>query len=343
MNKVAVGIDIGGTNTVFGIITRDGKIVADGSIKTREFDEIEVFVAALYEKIQVTLGRVGNNHNVMGYGIGAPMGNINKGTMEYPAGLPWKGIIHLADHFRKHTPLPAPPSPRLRRAGSPSKGEGKLKETSVEKNKGFTLIEVMFSLIVFMVAVMGLVALQRVSLEGAERGRQHTAAVNVASFFLTQLQSEIATWGEHVSVTSFPSDRFPMLTGAIGGATTLPATWFELNSNNSLRVDEFLGHSSLDDGNASSRFCVNYMISCLESPLDESQNPIPCQTNIDEVTVWKVRVRVSWPKKLQFESGGGGTNPWTSCAPDDVNLRVDQTHTDDAVELVAVATRELAL
>ena len=106
MNKVAVGIDIGGTNTVFGIVTRDGKILADGSIKTREFDEVEVFVAALYEKIQVTLGRLGNGHNVMGYGIGAPMGNINKGTIEHPADLPWKGIIPLAGYFKRHTPLP---------------------------------------------------------------------------------------------------------------------------------------------------------------------------------------------------------------------------------------------
>jgi glucokinase len=34
------------------------------------------------------------------------MGNINKGTIEYPAGLPWKGIFPFADIFHRHTSLP---------------------------------------------------------------------------------------------------------------------------------------------------------------------------------------------------------------------------------------------
>ena len=104
--KIAVGIDIGGTNTVFGIVDRDGNILADGKINTAEFEEIEVFVAALYEKIRLTITKLGNGHDVMGFGVGAPMGNINKGTIEYPAGLPWRGIIPLAETFHKHTNLP---------------------------------------------------------------------------------------------------------------------------------------------------------------------------------------------------------------------------------------------
>lgn len=43
---------------------------------------------------------------ILGFGIGAPMGNINKGTIEYAANLPWKGIVPLADLFARHTPLP---------------------------------------------------------------------------------------------------------------------------------------------------------------------------------------------------------------------------------------------
>ena len=104
--KVAIGIDIGGTNTVFGVVSRDGSILAEGSIKTREFDEVEVFVAALFEKIQVTIKRLSNSHEVIGYGIGAPMGNINKGTIEHSADLPWKGVIPLAKYFNRHTDVP---------------------------------------------------------------------------------------------------------------------------------------------------------------------------------------------------------------------------------------------
>lgn len=104
--QIAVGIDIGGTNTVFGLVDREGNILASGNIKTREFEEIEVFVAALYEKIQVTIKKLGNGNEILGYGIGAPMGNINKGTIEHPAGLPWKGIIPVADIFKEHTSRP---------------------------------------------------------------------------------------------------------------------------------------------------------------------------------------------------------------------------------------------
>jgi glucokinase len=103
---VVVGIDIGGTNTVFGIVARTGNILAEDHITTTHYDEPEVFVAALYEKILITLAKVGKDIEVLGFGIGAPMGNINKGTIEYPADLPWKGIIPLSDIFARHTPLP---------------------------------------------------------------------------------------------------------------------------------------------------------------------------------------------------------------------------------------------
>ncbi len=104
--KVVVGIDIGGTNTVFGIVDRSGKILAEDQVTTTHYDEPEVFVAALYEKMMITASRIGREVEILGFGIGAPMGNINKGTIEYPADLPWKGIIPLANIFAKHTSLP---------------------------------------------------------------------------------------------------------------------------------------------------------------------------------------------------------------------------------------------
>ena len=103
---VVVGIDIGGTNTAFGIVDRAGNILAEDHLTTTHYDEPEVFVAALYEKILITLSKIDREIELTGFGIGAPMGNINKGTIEYPADLPWKGIIPLADIFAKHTQLP---------------------------------------------------------------------------------------------------------------------------------------------------------------------------------------------------------------------------------------------
>jgi len=104
--KIAIGIDIGGTNTVFGFVDREGNIIGEGRLLTTEYIEIEVFVAALYEKINVTLQKIGEDIEIVGYGIGAPMGNINKGTIEEAADLPWKGIVPLADILKRHTNLP---------------------------------------------------------------------------------------------------------------------------------------------------------------------------------------------------------------------------------------------
>jgi glucokinase len=104
--KVVVGIDIGGTNTVFGFVDREGNILAEDRLKTSLYDEAAVYVAALYEKIMVTRQKIQSDIEIIGFGIGAPMGNINKGTIEYSANLPWKGIIPLADLFKQYTNLP---------------------------------------------------------------------------------------------------------------------------------------------------------------------------------------------------------------------------------------------
>jgi glucokinase len=104
--QLAVGIDIGGTNTIFGFVDRDGNILAEDRLITTHYDEPGIFVATLYEKIKIAGQKIGASAEVMGFGIGAPMGNINKGTIEYAAGLPWKGIVPLADLFHKLTDLP---------------------------------------------------------------------------------------------------------------------------------------------------------------------------------------------------------------------------------------------
>jgi glucokinase len=103
---VVVGIDIGGTNTVFGFVDREGHILAEDKIKTTHYDQPEAFLKALYEQIMYAMPKIGYEVDIIGYGFGAPMGNINKGTIEYPADLPWKGIIPLAEIFKRHTNLP---------------------------------------------------------------------------------------------------------------------------------------------------------------------------------------------------------------------------------------------
>ncbi|MBA4321477.1 MAG: glucokinase [Odoribacter sp.] len=103
---VVVGIDIGGTNTVFGYVDRDGHILAEDKIRTTHYDKPDAFVAALFESIENARTQIGFDVGILGFGIGAPMGNINKGTIEYPADLPWKGIVPLAELCKKHTAMP---------------------------------------------------------------------------------------------------------------------------------------------------------------------------------------------------------------------------------------------
>ncbi|MCP4709594.1 MAG: type II secretion system protein [Planctomycetes bacterium] len=194
------------------------------------------------------------------------------------------------------------------------------------KKTGFTLLEVMFSLVVFMVAISGLAMLQRVSVQGSQMGKRHTAAVNVASFFLTQLQNEISNWLLQDNQAGFPANRYPLLTQAY----TNTGQWQILSQGNAeFRVGEFLGHSSLAGGNGSSRFCVGYRIRPLEA--------IPSAVaNNNRVVVWEARVRVSWTMDRLFD---GST--WMNCTPASVTSRITAGN-DRVVELVGVATREIA-
>ncbi|HOU95980.1 MAG TPA: ROK family protein [Bacteroidales bacterium] len=104
--KVAAGIDIGGTNTIFGLVDRDGKVLAEGCLKTTDYPLAEKFVETVYNNIMSLTGKTGYDAELTGFGMGAPMGNIYRGTIEYPAGLPWKGITPLVALFKKYTTLP---------------------------------------------------------------------------------------------------------------------------------------------------------------------------------------------------------------------------------------------
>ena len=101
MNKVVAAIDIGGTNTVIGIVDREGKILKRDSIKTTDYPEPRNLVQAVGEKIRQLLFSELRTPNslLVGAGIGAPNGNYFKGTIEFAPNLKWKGIVPLADYF----------------------------------------------------------------------------------------------------------------------------------------------------------------------------------------------------------------------------------------------------
>lgn len=96
MADYAIGIDIGGTNTKFGIVDRNGNILEQGRTLTNAHDSVQEFIEDLYEKIQPLIDRVGGSEKFAGIGIGAPNGNYYTGNIEYAANLKWQGIIPFA-------------------------------------------------------------------------------------------------------------------------------------------------------------------------------------------------------------------------------------------------------
>ncbi|MDR2231945.1 MAG: ROK family protein [Tannerella sp.] len=91
-----IGIDIGGTNTIFGIVDARGVILNNDSIRTWDYPEIEAYIAALTERLRNMIQQAGGPELIKGIGVGAPMGNYINGNIEYAVNLPWKGIIPLA-------------------------------------------------------------------------------------------------------------------------------------------------------------------------------------------------------------------------------------------------------
>jgi len=106
-NEFAIGIDIGGTNTKYGIVNHRGEILEKGELKTDEYTEVESYVDALYDALTPLIKQHTEGGIVKGIGIGAPNGNYYTGTIEYAPNLLWKGIIPLTKLVTSKFGLPS--------------------------------------------------------------------------------------------------------------------------------------------------------------------------------------------------------------------------------------------
>lgn len=102
----AIGIDIGGTNTVFGVVDQRGQIIEHSSIKTAAHKEINDYVDALVDSLQEIIKKVGGNSQIKGIGVGAPNGNYFTGCIEFAPNLPWKGVIPLSQMLSDRLQIP---------------------------------------------------------------------------------------------------------------------------------------------------------------------------------------------------------------------------------------------
>lgn len=108
LKPYVIGLDLGGTNSVFGIVDSRGEIKATTAIKTQIYENVDDYVAASVEALQIIIDQVGGIDKIKAMGIGAPNGNYYNGTIEFAPNLKWghDGVVPLADLFSKALGIP---------------------------------------------------------------------------------------------------------------------------------------------------------------------------------------------------------------------------------------------
>ncbi|RPH32380.1 MAG: ROK family protein [Bacteroidales bacterium] len=108
MNEIVAGIDIGGTNTVIGLVSKNGDCLIEETISTRNHNSFVAFIEALSHKINNIHHHIGEeNYSLKGIGIGAPNGAFGIGSIVDAPNLEWKGTLPICAEITKRTSLPS--------------------------------------------------------------------------------------------------------------------------------------------------------------------------------------------------------------------------------------------
>ena len=92
-----IGMDMGGTNTVFGIVDARGTVISKSAIKTSTHTDVNLYINDIYTELSKLIEAAGGIDKIKGIGVGAPNGNYYTGNIEFAPNLPWKGIIPFAN------------------------------------------------------------------------------------------------------------------------------------------------------------------------------------------------------------------------------------------------------
>ena len=103
-----IGLDLGGTNSVFGIVDEYGDIKSTTTVKTAEHDSVESYFEECIEALRGIIDEVGGNSTIRAMGIGAPNGNYYHGTIEHAPNIAWahNSDVPLADMFSRALGIP---------------------------------------------------------------------------------------------------------------------------------------------------------------------------------------------------------------------------------------------
>ena len=106
MKDLTVGIDIGGTNTKYGIVDREGNVLHQGNIATMEYEEFQDYFDAMADALRKGIAELPHSTRVVGIGVGAANGNYYSGNIERATNLKWKGVLPLARMFNEEFGIP---------------------------------------------------------------------------------------------------------------------------------------------------------------------------------------------------------------------------------------------
>ncbi|GAB4310844.1 MAG: ROK family protein [Bacteroidales bacterium] len=106
MNSIAIGIDIGGTNTLVGAVDKEGNVIARHSFPTHTHSDYTIYLNQLVDEIRKMLGQVSGDISVEGIGVGAPNGNYYNGTIEFAPNLNFEGVVPVISYLQKHFDYP---------------------------------------------------------------------------------------------------------------------------------------------------------------------------------------------------------------------------------------------
>lgn len=106
MKNYVIAMDLGGTNSVLGLVDKDGNILCRTSFKTKDYPAVEDYVSRCADAALELMHDAAADENIKAFGIGAPDVNYWNRTIENATNLPWKGIVPIAEMLEKKLGIP---------------------------------------------------------------------------------------------------------------------------------------------------------------------------------------------------------------------------------------------
>ncbi|MDD4489109.1 MAG: ROK family protein [Paludibacter sp.] len=101
-----IGMDMGGTNTVFGIVDARGNVLSKSAVKTGTHQDINLYIEDIYVELSKLIEDAGGISRIKGIGVGAPNGNYYTGNIEFAPNLNWKGVIPFSNLMTEKFGIP---------------------------------------------------------------------------------------------------------------------------------------------------------------------------------------------------------------------------------------------